>query len=94
MKLSSSQQERLDEIRQLYAKYATPVGGGDFENPSTMKEKRTRKLLDLKLIVYVGVGPKAGGCGFQGGAGLVPVENFDETKHTRLNVGDSLRWDD
>lgn len=84
MKLNELEQKELDHIRQNASRYGN-VGGGNFENPKTRDDKRTRKLLDNGVILYVGCGTRTED-GWMGGAGLIPTDMFDESKHTKLSV--------
>jgi hypothetical protein len=83
MKLNELEQERLDYIRKNATQYGTC--GGVPDNPQTRDEKRTRKLFDAGLILYVGVGERTEH-GWGGGAGLIPADMFDATKHTKLTL--------
>lgn len=84
MELNELEQKALDYIRQNATRYGN-CGGGNFENPKTRDDKRTRKLLDNSVILYVGCGTRTEH-GWMGGAGLIPADMFDATKHTKLSV--------
>ena len=84
MKLNELEQKEVDYIRKNAERYGTS-GGGNFENPKTRNDKRTRKLLDNGALLYVGVGKRTHQ-GWEGGAGLIPADMFDGTKHTKLSV--------
>lgn len=84
MKLNELEQKAVDHIRHNATRYGTS-GGGMFDNPKTHEDKRTRKLLDNGVILYVGCGSRTES-GWMGGAGLIPADMFDATKHTKLSV--------
>lgn len=85
MELNELEQKTVDHIRQNATRYGNSGGVGNFENPKTRDDKRTRKLLDNGTLLYVGCGQRTEQ-GWFGGAGLIPADMFDAAKHTKLSV--------
>ena len=90
MKLTKTEQAELDRIRDICSRWGT-VGCGSMERGGDRTDRTRMRLHKKSAVLYVGVGEKTS-MGFAGGAGLIPADVYVETKHTVLELGQSLDW--